>query len=99
MAPADYLARVRDRSAKLRTIRRQPEICDAFGRGDADGDLVPDESDKCPNTANLVPTGPDGCDSKTPLPTAPSAKEVSDAAKALKVPLAPACRNAPVPGG
>lgn len=97
MAPADYLARVRDRSAKLRRARAIPELCGAYQRGDADGDFVPDDQDRCPATANLEPTGPDGCPDARPVPQAPSAEAVSKAVKALKVPVTRACEGAPIP--
>jgi hypothetical protein len=97
ITPVEYLARVRDREAKLRATRATPAMCDAYQRGDQDGDLVPDESDRCPNTPNLSPTGADGCPDTTPPPLAPSAAAVDDAAKALKIPLTQKCQDAAVP--
>lgn len=99
MTPVDYLARVRDRGRKLKQSRQAPEICDAYQQGDADGDLVPDDRDKCAMTPNLNPTGPDGCPDPTPPPTAPSREAVDNAAKALKIPVTPACQTAAVPDG
>jgi len=99
LPPADYLARVRDRSRKLRQSRQTPDICDAYQKGDADGDLVPDDRDRCPNTPNLTATGPDGCPDTTPLPPAPTREAVDNAAKALKIPLTQACQQVPVPDG
>lgn len=97
LAPAEYVARIRDRSTKLKQIRKHPDICDAYQRGDADGDLVPDESDRCADTPPLGRTGPDGCPDTSSLPPAPSKEAINNAAKALKVPLTSTCQHAPVP--
>ena len=97
MSPADYLGRVRDRTRKLRESRKTAAICDAYAEGDADGDLVPDDRDKCPGTANLDRTDEKGCPDASPLPPAPSAEDVDKAAKALTIPVSKACVDAPLP--
>jgi hypothetical protein len=99
LTPAQYLARVRDRSVKLRRARKSAEICDAYVRGDADGDLVPDDRDHCANTPSLDPTTADGCPDTTPLPPAPTPEQVSKAAEGLKVPLTGACQKTSIPDG
>ena len=99
LTPAQYLMRVRDRSRKLQQTRKHPEICDAYARGDADGDLVPDDRDHCSNTPNLDPTDADGCPDKSPPPVAPTVEQVENAAKGLKVPLTQACQKTPIPDG
>src|SRR3954469_21295156 len=48
LSPAEYLARVKDRTGKMREARKTPALCDAYAQGDSDGDLVPDDRDKCP---------------------------------------------------
>lgn len=98
MQPAEYLGRVKDRTRKMRESRRKPEICDAFAAGDADGDLVPDADDECPDTPSLDRTDAKGCPDTTPLPPAPSAAEVQKAAEALTIPASKACIDAPSPG-
>jgi hypothetical protein len=99
MSPVDYLARVRDRSRKLRQSRQSPDVCNAYTAGDADADLVPDDRDKCAGTPNFEATGPDGCPDPTPPPPAPTREAVDNAAKALKIPLTRACQQAAVPEG
>jgi hypothetical protein len=97
MSPADYLARVHDRTRKLRELRKNPSLCDAYARGDADGDLVPDDRDRCPGTPSLTPTDSNGCPDTSPPPPAPSREAVQQAAAALKIPLSKACVDAPLP--
>jgi hypothetical protein len=97
MPPADYLARMRDRTRKMRESRKTPAICEAYAQGDADGDLVPDDRDKCPGSANLERTDASGCPDTSPLPPAPSAEAVDKAAKALTIPVSKACVDAPLP--
>lgn len=97
MSPSDYLAGVRDRTRKMREFRKTPALCDAYAHGDADGDLVPDDRDKCPNTPALVPTDASGCPDSSPAPPAPSAASVQQAAKALNIPVSKACVDAPRP--
>lgn len=97
MPPADYLARVHDRTRKMRAAWKTPALCDAYAHGDTDGDLVPDDRDKCPNTPSLVPTDANGCPDTSPPPPAPSLEAVQQATKALNIPLSKACMGAPVP--
>ena len=97
LSPAEYLARVKDGTRKTRESRKMPEICDAFANGDADGDLVPDDRDKCPKSPHLERTDASGCADASPLPPAPSQEAVDKAAKALTIPVSKACANAPRP--
>jgi outer membrane protein assembly factor BamB len=71
---AEYLALIRDRTRKLAALRADGELCDAAFR-DADGDLVPDSRDQCPETPPLTPTNDFGCPDLT-LPDAPSGELV-----------------------
>jgi hypothetical protein len=95
--PDAYLARVRDRSRKLRIARTVPGWSDSFAHGDRDGDLVPDDRDKCHDTPDLSPTDDQGCPQTGPLPAAPSRDEIERAKQALHVAISPACRQAPPP--
>lgn len=94
--PDAYLGAVRDRTAKLRLTAREKTWADAFARGDADRDLVPDERDNCPGTSDLAPTDERGCP-LTSLPEAPSAEDVREAREAMHMAVSPACKGAPPP--
>jgi hypothetical protein len=95
--PAEYLARVRDRSRKLQRALADDSWSGDYLNGDRDGDLVPDERDRCPDTVDLVPTDDSGCPQNEPLPAAPSVEEVRRAKEGLKIVISPACRDATVP--
>lgn len=95
--PAEYLARVRDRSRKLRNAIADETWLGGYLKGDRDGDLVPDERDHCPDTVDLVPTDDSGCPQDEPLPAAPSVDEVRRAKEGLLIVISPACKDAPVP--
>jgi hypothetical protein len=100
LTTADYLQRVRDRSAKLRLARTDPAFRTAFTKGDADGDLVPDDRDKCANTPELTITGRDGCPVRQPLPRVPSEQAMREARRALRgisLVANPKCAEAPMP--
>jgi hypothetical protein len=96
LSPAEYLAGVRDRARKMREARKTPAICEGYTKGDADGDLVPDDRDKCPSK-NLERTDSTGCTDPSPLPPAPSPEAVEKAANALTIPMSKACEGAPLP--
>lgn len=64
--PSTYRGFIVDRQRKIERMRTSPELADAIGRGDADGDLVPDTVDLCPKTAPLAATDDQGCDLKCP---------------------------------
>lgn len=95
--PAEYLARVRDRSRKLRIGIADERWSQGYLKGDRDSDLVPDDRDRCPDTPDLVPTDDSGCPHNEPLPAAPSVEEVRRAKEGLQIVISPACRDAPVP--
>jgi len=97
LAPADYLARVKDRTRKMRETRATPGLCEAYAIGDADGDLVPDDRDKCAASPDMDRTDADGCPDTSPLPKAPSKEAVDKAANALTIPANRACADAPLP--
>jgi hypothetical protein len=97
MSPADYLARVHDRTRKMRELRQNPAICDAYARGDSDGDLVPDDLDRCPDTPSFTPTNASGCADASLPPPAPSPEAVQRAVKALNIPGSQACMDAALP--
>ncbi len=97
VAPDDYLARVRDRSRKLRLARTVPGWADALSKGDDDGDFVPNDRDTCPNSPDLSLTDDHGCPQQGPLPKAPSREEIEKAKEAMHVAISPPCRDAPPP--
>jgi hypothetical protein len=95
--PPEYLARVKDRSRKLRNAMADESWSNGYLKGDRDKDLVPDDRDRCPDTKDLAPTDDSGCPQDGPLPPAPSVEEVRRAKDALKIVIGPACRDASVP--
>lgn len=97
MPPPEYLARVHDRTSKMRSFSGKPSVCMAYAKGDTDGDLIPDDQDNCPNTPSLAPTDSHGCPDTSPLPAAPSPEAIQLATKALNIPLSKACIDAPLP--
>lgn len=98
LSASDYLARVRDRTRKLRAILRDPALLRAVNRGDRDGDLVPDPNDRCPDTPDLAPTDDRGCPDHQQRPTrAPETNDVLAILEKLRVAATPACEGAPVP--
>jgi hypothetical protein len=56
-----YRATRADRLRKQRTLQAASSALAAWAEGDADGDLVPDRSDRCPRTPALQPTDDIGC--------------------------------------
>jgi hypothetical protein len=97
ISPPEYLARVKDRSRKVRNAVADKSWLEGYLKGDRDNDLVPDERDRCPDTPDLTPTDDSGCPQNGPLPPAPSIEEVRRAKDALQIVIGPACRDAPVP--
>jgi hypothetical protein len=97
ISPPEYLARVKDRSRKLRNAIADEGWTNGYLKGDRDNDLVPDERDRCPDTPDLSPTDDSGCPQTGPLPPAPSVDEVRRARDALHIVIGPACRDATVP--
>ncbi|HEV8428235.1 MAG TPA: hypothetical protein VGQ41_10080 [Pyrinomonadaceae bacterium] len=95
--PADYLARVRDRSRKVQKAIADDSWSQSYLKGDRDNDLIPDERDRCPDTPDLVPTDDSGCPQNEPLPAAPSIEEVRRAKEGLQIVISPACKDAPLP--
>ncbi len=96
LAPDEYLARVRDRSRKLRMARADPTWVSAFVQGDEDGDFVPDDRDRCPRTPDLIPTDDEGCP-QDDRPDAPSEREVRRTIGALGVVISSNCDGAALP--
>jgi hypothetical protein len=76
LSPNDYLAISRDRSRKLNVGLKSDAWLNALGRGDRDGDLVPDDRDKCPGSPDLTPTDASGCPPKEPPTQGPSPERV-----------------------
>jgi hypothetical protein len=61
---ATYRQFLVDRSFKIEHMRRSDALAAAVGRADADGDLIPDDTDSCPDTRALAPTDQKGCELK-----------------------------------
>jgi len=100
LTTAEYLQRVRDRSAKLRVAKADPAYRAALLLGDADNDLVPDDRDKCPRSADLTATGPDGCPappSRTRVPSEAAMEQARRALRGIALVSNPKCADAPVP--
>jgi len=95
--PPEYLARVKDRSRKIRDAISDESWSNGYLKGDRDNDLVPDDRDRCPDTPDLAPTDNSGCPQDGPLPAAPSVEEVRRARDALQIVISPACKDAPLP--
>jgi hypothetical protein len=90
-----YVALLRERERKLKTVRgNETAACNVLNH-DTDGDYVPDGSDQCPNTPPLTPTLPNGCtDTAVPQVVAPAPGDPK-----IDVVLSgdPRCVDAPVP--
>ena len=97
ITPPEYLAKVKDRSRKIRNAIADESWSNGYVKGDRDNDLVPDDRDRCPDTPDLTPTDDSGCPQNGPLPPAPSVEEVRRARDALQIVIGPACRDATVP--
>ena len=68
-----YLDLVADRTGKFAIYRSDPGYREAYARGDKDGDLVPDDRDRCPDTPPFTATDRDGCPLPSTDPACPSA--------------------------
>lgn len=97
IAPDEYLARVRGISRKLRLARTVPGWADALAKGDHDCDLVPDDRDRCPDSADLAATDDQGCPAKGPMPKAPSREEIERAKEVMHVAISGPCKDAAPP--
>lgn len=97
--PGRYRAVSRDRSRKLRIARATPGYHCAVSSGDADGDLVPDSLDQCPNTAELTPTDDVGCPQA--IPPGPDPDQVAAILDRMNISVASHCASLiapPAPG-
>jgi hypothetical protein len=95
---SSYLGLVRDRSAKSKRARNQKNYVVWFGQGDQDSDFVPDRLDTCPGTPPATVTTPNGCpDPVHGRPRAPNDSDVRWALEQYKMPVNPACYDAPAP--
>lgn len=96
LTPAEYNQALKSRREKLRRVHADPTWTAEWIKGDADGDLVPDSRDRCPNTADLAPTDEIGC----PLPAPPQRGRpalVDQMFEKMGVLRADACDGAPPP--
>lgn len=98
--PEQFVLRARDRGQKARLARQTPGYAAAVARGDADGDLVPDDRDRCPGTPDLQPTDARGCPQRpeqAPRPIAPSAQALAPLLSRFNLVVDPRCDGAPSP--
>jgi hypothetical protein len=97
-APAAYQAAKADRERKLDAFRDDLHFHKALAKGDADGDLVPDDRDRCPRTRDGAPTDDAGCPTaaETPAPDGDPAlfRRLVDGAFVLRN---KSCDGAPAP--
>ena len=97
LTPAQYLAVVHDRTRKEHASEDSATVAARLCSGpDADGDLVPDASDSCPNTPPLTPTFDNGCTDSS-LPPAPASTEVAELFEKGGILIDPRCSGAKVP--
>jgi hypothetical protein len=87
-----------DRSRKLRELGADGSLHQALRKGDADGDLIPDDRDRCPRTPAGVPTDDAGCpvdgDRRGPSGTEPDFRRLLAGMTLLRN---EACDGAPEP--
>lgn len=95
-----YRAARADRNRKLAALLADPRAQEALMKGDADGDLVPDDRDRCANTPAGVPTDDRGC----PVTVQPGPNDQADE-RGLRATLSrsrtlmsKSCSEAPEPG-
>jgi hypothetical protein len=94
--PARYVAVSRDRSRKLLRVQSDPTWVASFCRGDADGDLVPDDRDACPGTPPLTATDDSGCTDPN-LPRAPDPVKMRKIFDNAGLMIGGGCDGAPEP--
>jgi hypothetical protein len=94
---ATYLAVVRSASARRRDAKHDDGYLPAWEAGDADGDLVPDDRDRCPGTGPLEPVDEHGCPVAVDPRSAPDDQDVRAALHQLGFVFSPDCAGAPVP--
>jgi hypothetical protein len=94
--PSQYIWISRDRTRKLRLADSDPTWVAAFCKGDADGDLVPDDRDNCPSTPPLTATDDHGCTDPN-LPDGPSPASVKDGFSKAGLLISATCDGAATP--
>jgi len=101
-----YLAVTADRTGKARRFRDDPAWQSAAGKGDRDGDRVPDRLDRCPDTPRLTPTDEHGCPRQTPPDCDPHEprcqspgddRRSRDLEEVVSLLFDPGCDGSPVP--
>jgi hypothetical protein len=90
MNSRQHLALVRDRTQKVRAAELSASLMNAICAGDADGDFVPNGSDRCPATHDLRATDAFGCELTT-LPAAVPDEMIRAVLDRIGVVLNPAC--------
>jgi hypothetical protein len=97
LSPAEYLRLVRDRARKARLAHKDQNWLPAASWCDDDGDLIPNDHDRCPNTRDLTATDDKGCPSAERLPPAPSERDLQRVLEATHLAISPACEQAATP--
>ena len=97
IAPDLYVGLVRDREQKMRAAMKTPGWLNAYARGDADGDLVPDSMDRCPGTPDLTRTDNFGCPDRSPLAPQPVREQLVQALNKMNLMTSPTCDSAAFP--
>lgn len=104
ITPDTYVGRVRDRTRKAKLAQRDPAFARAFIRGDADGDLIPDDRDASPRTPPLAPTDDSGRRVAEPpakpdprRPAGPSDRDMARIFASMNMMIAPECVSQPAP--
>jgi hypothetical protein len=94
LSAAEYSVLLGDRRLKYEAMVTSPSEQDALAAGDADGDLVPDRSDRCPGTLYGLATDRSGCPTTEP----PRGDRTITAALSGATTLYnPSCTDAPPP--
>jgi hypothetical protein len=96
--PTEYRNARLDRSRKLREFGDDTKLHAALERGDQDGDLVPDDRDRCRATPRGTPTDDAGCPvaGTRKAPTGSTA-DLNRLLKGLRLLKNEACNDAPEP--
>lgn len=97
ISAATYLAVARQGSALRRRVANDGDWRQAHQNGDADGDLVPDDRDACPDTPRHTPVDERGCPVEVDPASAPDDASVRRVLGAFGFPYSPKCSGAPVP--
>jgi hypothetical protein len=98
LTPIEYVRRVQNRTDKMNKCLKDKAWALGVIRGDKDGDLVPDNIDRCNDTKPFEPTDDKGCPVKRDeTAKGPSAEEVQLLLKRMGYLADGRCKGAPMP--